>query len=117
MMDGLLPQQSAMATFLAYLERQREEYRYAIPARLADIDALWSAIVRSGPSSAKLLELERHAHNLAGSGATFNFRRLSEAAKALELAVQEKRERGTGLNHDEQLRVAYAINELHRAAA
>jgi chemotaxis protein histidine kinase CheA len=116
MMDGLLPQQSAMATFLAYLEQQREEYRYAIPARLADIDALWSSIQRTS-TEAKLLELERHAHSLAGSGAVFNFRKLGDAAKVLELAVQEKRQRGASLNLVEQVRIAYAIHELHRAAA
>ena len=116
-MDGVLPQQSAIATFLAYLERQREEYRYSIPPRLAAVDALWSAIERTGASEAKLLELERHAHSLAGSGAMFNFRELGNAAKALELAVQELRETGSGLDPDTHVRISYAINELHRAAA
>ena len=116
-MDGILPQQNGIATFLAYLEQQRDEYRYTLPARLASIDAIWRAICEKGPSDARMLELERYAHSIAGTGATFSFRTLSEAAKKLEIAVQQKRERARGLNLVEELRLAYAIHDVHMAAA
>ncbi len=73
------------ASFAAFLQAQRAEYRSAFPERLEQIESLWRQ-VRNGDAPA-LADLERCAHGLAGSGATFGFAALGDAARVLEMAV------------------------------
>ncbi|MGH8848319.1 MAG: hypothetical protein ACREXQ_13930 [Polaromonas sp.] len=54
--------------FLALLERQRAEYRSALPGRLANIESLWRQVLNAGASAQALATLERQAHSLAGVG-------------------------------------------------
>lgn len=76
---------SPPASFAAFLQAQRAEYRSAFPERLEQIESLWRQ-VRDGQAPA-LADLERCAHGLAGSGATFGFAALGDAARVLEMAV------------------------------
>lgn len=76
---------SPPVSFAAYMQAQRAEFRSAFPARLAQIESLWCQ-VRDGQAPA-LADLERCAHGLAGSGATFGFSALGDAARVLEMAV------------------------------
>ena len=67
------------------MQGQAAEFRSALPERLELIESLWRQ-VRNGQAPA-LADLERCAHGLAGSGATFGFAALGDAARVLEMAV------------------------------
>jgi len=111
--DGSFYATNAAEAFVAFLSRQREEYRFALPSRIARIDELWSMIEQDTAAADDRLELERQAHSIAGTGATFGFRPLSAAAKRLELQLQDNRARDLDLI--ERVRIAYAINDIHQA--
>lgn len=70
--------------FKAFLARQRDDYRSGLPERLAEIDRLWLEATGGSAPQAPLAALERCAHSLAGSGATFGFAGLGQAARELE---------------------------------
>ena len=73
--------------FLAFLEQQRAEYRALLPDRLVQIVSLWGQVLDGEAPGEALATLERCAHSLAGSGATFGYAALGDAARQLELAI------------------------------
>jgi HPt (histidine-containing phosphotransfer) domain-containing protein len=73
--------------FLEFLALQRADYRNGLQDKLAHMSALWSLVVEGHDDRGPIGELERAAHSLAGSGATFGFAELGASARALELAV------------------------------
>ncbi|NMM09673.1 MAG: hypothetical protein HHJ16_05305 [Polaromonas sp.] len=73
--------------FLVFMEQQRADYRRSLPQRLAGIETLWRQILDDRQDAHALDSLERQAHSLAGSSATFGFAALGEAARVVELAV------------------------------
>lgn len=73
--------------FLAFLEAQRADYRSSLPQRLVQIESLWRQVLSGEAPAEALASLERCAHSLAGSGATFGFAALGDAARVLELAI------------------------------
>ena len=73
--------------FLEFLALQRADYRNGLRDKLARMSALWSLVVEGHEDRAAIGELERAAHSLAGSGATFGYAELGTSARALELAV------------------------------
>ena len=94
--------------FIAFFEAQCVEYRCALPKRLAEIESLLSQMLRGEAPADALASLERCAHSLAGSGATFGFAAVGDAAKALELAVKP-------LNGSAQAWLPMAQTEVSRA--
>jgi HPt (histidine-containing phosphotransfer) domain-containing protein len=73
--------------FLEFLEAQRVAYRGSLAGKLACMAMQWRRIAEGGGDLADVVELERQAHNLAGSGATFGYRDLGAGAKVLERAL------------------------------
>jgi HPt (histidine-containing phosphotransfer) domain-containing protein len=73
--------------FLEFLALQRADYRNGLQEKLAHMSALWSLVVEGHDDRGALGELERAAHSLAGSGATFGYAELGTSARALELAL------------------------------
>ncbi|OAN40832.1 diguanylate cyclase [Chloroflexus islandicus] len=66
----------------------QQQYLAQIEAKIRQIEAIW-ARWQDGPLQPDdLYELQRIAHNLAGSGATFGLAAVSDAARALDAALQ-----------------------------
>ena len=63
------------------------EYRRTLPGKLAEIEALWLEATQGALSGERYAELRRLIHTLAGSAKTFGLPAVSEAARALELAI------------------------------
>jgi HPt (histidine-containing phosphotransfer) domain-containing protein len=85
---------------LQLVQQHRAAYLHTLPARLAQLDLLSGQVVHAAQRAAALPALERCAHSLAGSAGTFGFAELGEAARRLELVVEEAlngAERGTQL--------------------
>lgn len=100
--------------FLAFLEAQRSDYRRALPQRVAEIVSLWRVALDGEAPAQALAKLERCAHGLAGSGATFGFAALGDAARALELAVNPLLDRASDLTSAERAAVGGAVETLRR---
>ena len=103
------------SAFAAFLDAQRADYRNSLPQRLAQIESLWRQVLNDERSAETLATLERCAHSLAGSGATFGFADLGDAARALELAVNPLLDSACALTVAAQTKVSQAIESLQRS--
>ena len=99
-------------SFAAFLEAQRADYRSSLPQRLAQIDSLWRQALNDEAPAPALASLERCAHSLAGSGATFGFAALGDAARVLELAVSPLLGAAHALTPAAQAEVNRAVDAL-----
>ena len=100
---------------LAFLEAQRAEYRCALPGRLEALEGLWQQASAAADAQA-LHDLERCAHRIAGSAATFGLPALGERARAFELALEARAGMPRGLDATEVRRHYRALREQLRAA-
>jgi diguanylate cyclase (GGDEF)-like protein len=66
------------------LEALRNVYAQELPGRIEELEALWKRMEARRRDHHTLQALTQRAHQLAGSGATFGFTALSDAARALE---------------------------------
>ncbi len=70
---------------LAELQRG---YRVRLPQRVAAIALAWNRLREPPGTGEAALDLQRLAHNLAGSGTAFGFPAVSKAARNLEAAIE-----------------------------
>jgi len=99
---------------LAFLQEQRADYTRSLPLRLEQIAALWQQVLKGEDAAQALPTLERHAHSIAGSAATFGWADLGLAAQALELAVHPHVEAGQAPPSEARAEVSQAVEELQR---
>jgi len=84
-MSGTMPDE---ADFLAILEAQRAEFRKTCRDRFEALRAAWARVAQGADREA-LRELLRQAHTLAGTGPTFGFDALGDAAREVQAGVEE----------------------------
>ena len=101
--------------FIAFFEAQCVDYRCALPQRVAEIESLLGQMLSGEAPADTLASLERCAHSLAGSGATFGFAALGDAAKALELAVKPLHGSAQAWLPTAQTEVSRAVELLRRS--
>ena len=105
----------ALLAFLASLETQRADFRSSLPQRLDQIESLWCQVLNDEAPAEALASLERCAHSLAGSGATFGFAAMGNAARVLELVVNPLLGSAQALTPMAQTEVNQAIEALRRS--
>jgi len=66
----------------------QEKFMAALPGRIAAIKNEWDLVKQQRADPATLSDLHRNTHSLAGSAGTFNFYRMGEQAKELELLLK-----------------------------
>ena len=103
------------SAFLAFMEEQRVDYRNMLPQRLEQINLLWHQVLKGEKVAEALPTLERCAHSLAGSGATFGFADLGDAARVLELMVHPLVNAGIAITGKAQADITQAIELLQRS--
>ena len=103
--------------FLAFLEQQRVDYRAGLPERWLQIESLWRQLPGGdAPGQAlTLASLERCAHGLAGSGATFGCAAMGYAARLLEHAVSPLLDSAHSLSPETLATLKQAIEALQRS--
>jgi len=94
------------------LRRLRESYASALPAKLALVEQAF----RSHQDKDALRTLRHLAHGLAGSGTTFGYPELSEAARRLEITVEAALEAARRLSEAEISATTELLETLYRAA-
>lgn len=84
------------ADFQARLQALRDSYAAQLPAKIGEIRALWEKLCgMPGPDDLKTLH--RLVHSLTGSGATFGYAEISDAARVMESCLKEIQEQGKEL--------------------
>jgi|GEM_PF-625324 len=99
---------------IAFLEEQRADYTRSLPRRLEQVELLWQQILRGEDLASALPTLERHAHSLAGSAATFGWAELGLAAQVLELALSPHVGTEQRLPPEVEAEVGRAVEELQQ---
>jgi len=106
--------------FQKFLDLQRADYKRALPAKVAEVQARWQAS-ETDPAT-PLADLERLAHTLAGTAGTLGFHELGHAAKSLETLLADAAAVGQGEEGDvsgpaltpaQRLDISQAIAALH----
>lgn len=75
--------------FQKFLDEQRSEYGRSLPEKVDQIVALSRLAAAGELPGEPLAQLERLAHTLGGTAGTLGFVATGQAAKALELLVQQ----------------------------
>jgi HPt (histidine-containing phosphotransfer) domain-containing protein len=101
--------------FLAFLEQQRVDYCAALPQRWQQIESHWRQLLSGEAPEQALDGLERCAHGLAGSGATFGCTAMGDAARLLELAVDPLRGSAHALSPESLAVLTQAVEALRRS--
>lgn len=101
--------------FSAGLEQLRSDYRRSLPQQLTRICALWQQALEGENPAEALAALERCAHSLAGSGGTFGYPDMGDAAREVELAVSPLLQTACGLTAAAMAGVSGAIELLRRS--
>ena len=70
--------------FKRQMEAFSADYRASLPAKMAEIDALWGMLAGGAQQPEACSELLRKLHTLGGSAKTFGFPALGTAARAAE---------------------------------
>lgn len=84
-----MPDRDALNAFLA---QQAGEYRASLPARRVQLLAAWAELQARPADGAAWLAVERCAHGIAGSAATFGLPALGACARRLEQACEDAAE-------------------------
>ena len=101
--------------FLAFLEQQRVDYRASLPARWLQIDSHWRQLLSGEAPEQALDGLERCAHGLAGSGATFGCAAMGDAARLLELTADPLQGSAHALSPESLAALTQAVEALQRS--
>lgn len=70
--------------FRRQIEALSAEYRGTLPGKLAALDRLWRELASGALEPARLADLRRELHSLAGTAKTFGVAGVSEAAAAAD---------------------------------
>jgi chemotaxis protein histidine kinase CheA len=103
--------------FKQQLEAIRAEYRNGLPAKLAGLDALWQALTSGAAKPARVADLLRELHSIAGSAKTFGVAGVSEAAAAAESYLAPFSKRGKIPNAAGQAKFKSLLDALKRAGS
>ena len=101
---------------IAQIEALRVKYGESLPDRAHHLRELWAAIEDGADREEGLIELQRAAHNLAGSGATFGFAGVGEVARSIERLL-ESTDGSIGFPSDEdRVAIEALLDRLEQAS-
>lgn len=102
--------------FRRQLEAIQTQFRRDLPDKLAEIDGLWRELASGALESARMADLQRELHTLAGSGTTFGVAGLSDAAAAAESFLEPYCAQCTLLDPTGRAEFRRLLDALMRAA-
>jgi len=94
----------------------RAEYRHDLPATLLGVENLWRSLATGSVPPARLMELQRQLHSIAGSAKTFGLAQLTESARAAEDFLEPYCAAGALPGVTEQAHLERLLHALKRAA-
>ncbi|HWP94239.1 MAG TPA: diguanylate cyclase [Gammaproteobacteria bacterium] len=105
----------AVADVTRELELLRASYAQRLPERVSELRTLWSDALEH-PSPQALRQLRQLLHGLAGSGASFGFPEVSDAARRAEQELDRCLEGDGALDDPARTRVPLELARLEAAA-
>lgn len=103
--------------FRRRLDAITAEYRQSLPQRFAEIEGLARALASDSMAPARMADLKRELHSLAGSGKTLGLPAVSESAAAAESFLEPFCEQGTIPGLNEWAQFEPLLDALKRSAA
>ena len=94
----------------------RKQYTHELPERIRRAREAWAALRADIACRAHLEALYGAIHTLVGSGATFGYRGVSDAALSLDAILQPVVESGTPPTRDQIAPIAALLDRLERAS-
>lgn len=113
-----LPSSAVSPALQAQLDVLREAYAAKLDDKIAQVDCAWKDYLAQqvGPSQREALTLvHRLAHSLAGSGATFGFPAVSDAARRAEIVFKALLQSGEAPNDADGAQIEAALVDLRAA--
>ena len=102
--------------FRQQLEAISAEYRSGLPAKLAELDALWRELASGAAEPGRMGDLLRALHSMAGSAKTFGVSGVSEAAAAAESFLEPFSKRRKLPNSAQQAKFTLLLDNLKNVA-
>ena len=93
------------------------EYIEHLRLAIETMESIWATVLEDPDDASSLQRLQRAAHKLVGSGATFGFGEVSEAAQSLELVLQELEESGSEATFHQLKKVNALLKQLKSASS
>lgn len=90
-------------------------YRARLPLQAGELDKIWQTVQEGGCGGEALAALHALAHGIAGSGATFGYPALSEAATPLEELADNILRAGAPPSDAQRDRLAQSVETLRSA--
>ena len=90
----------------------RLQYVEHLRLAIETMESIWATVLDNPDDAASLQKLQRAAHKLAGSGATFGFVAVSEAGQSLDLVLQELKESGSEATFRQLKKVNTLLKQL-----
>jgi HPt (histidine-containing phosphotransfer) domain-containing protein len=90
-------------------------YRARLPLQAGELDKIWQTVQEGGCGGEALAALHALAHGIAGSGATFGYPALSEAATPLEELADNILRAGAPPSDAQRDRLAQLVEILRSA--
>jgi len=100
----------------AKLKTLSDAYAAQLPEKIRQIQQTWRDLPRDQFNEAGLETMHRMVHNLTGSGKTFGFARLSDAARSLEEEIGQLVRAKTVLSAAQCQQIRLSLQELQDAA-
>ncbi len=97
------------------LEELRQNYARKLPDKVSELDRLWRKLRYLNWNSQAFSLLHRLTHSLVGSGKTFGFAAVTDAAMRLDQLLQSFIASDRAPNQEEQQAISTLISELHLA--
>lgn len=103
-------------TMQAMLKALSDDYAAKLPEKLGQIEQAWEQLPKDRWDEESFQNLHRMVHSLTGSGKTFGFALLSDAARKLEAYLKEIVQAKRVPGKEQCERVQVLLNELRQVA-
>ena len=100
-----------MNDFHSKLVHLKTAYHNTLPEKIAKLESLWRRYLEQ-PDTPSLDEFQQLVHGLAGSGSTFGYSAISQAARALQNRLKQWRGNGCSPHKDDYHHLQQLLDEL-----
>ncbi len=101
--------------FQVRLKAMSSAYAAELPQKIRQIETAWVSLAQGAWDEAGFQSLHRITHSLTGSGRTFGFAMLSDAARALENTLAEIVQAKTKPDEEQRNRIRMELSALQEA--
>lgn len=114
--QGVRGQVNSLESLHEQLQVLHESYAARLPEKIAQIEETWQILVTGECNGEGLKALHRMVHSLAGSGPTFGFAAVGEAARVLEVFLKSILNNSTVPVEVHCTQIAELLNDLRQAS-